>query len=91
MADVDYLWFEIGAFFEVDIFILDCLHISVKDDIVNLSEVIYSCMSTTELQPFNWETVISAIERMQSCDFFSGKEKANQIREHILKGKNIVR
>ena len=87
LADVDYLWDEIGIFFGVDHFILDNLHISLKDDIVKLSEVIYSCVSTTELLPFTWETVISVIEKLQRFTSISDRRKVDQIHEHILKGK----
>lgn len=89
LADIDYLWLDIGGVFNVDDITLYELSKSVKDDIVKLSEVIYSCVSTTKLQPFTWEIVISAIEKMENCRAFISKEKADQIREHILKGKEI--
>lgn len=91
LADVDYLWDKIGIVFGVDHFILDNLHISLKDDIVKLSEVIYSCVSTTELLPFTWETVISAIETLQRFTSTSDRRKVDKIHEHILKGKKYCK
>ena len=90
LADVDYLWFEIGVFFGVDYFILEDLRISIKDDIVKLSEVIYSCVSTTNLLPFTWETVIPVIKQIQTCTSTSDKRKVDQILEHILKGNKEI-
>ena len=82
LADISHLWQEIGLSLNVTDNVLGGLKHSLESNAVKLSEVIHSWLTTTEP---SWETVIDAIED----SIVNNTKKANEIRQHLTKGKLI--
>ena len=86
MADISNLWYEIGLSLKVSHDILDDLMSSAKNRKYKLVQVIYSWLTTTESYLVTWETVIAAIK----SPVVDNKKKANEIHQHLTKGKYIT-
>ena len=86
MADISNLWYEIGLSLKVSHDILDDLMSSAKNRKYKLVQVIYSWLTTTESYLVTWETVIDAIK----SPVVDNKKKANEIHQHLTKGKYIT-
>ena len=85
LADISNLWREIGSSLKVPHNILDGLKRNQESDAIKLSQVIHSWSSTTESHLVTWETVINAIKG----PVVNNNKKANEIHEHLTKGKMI--
>ena len=82
LADISNMWYEIGLSLKVPHSILDGLKRSQESNAVKLSEVIHSCLTTTES---TWETAIDAIKG----PIVNNNKKATEIQQHLTKGKLI--
>ena len=85
LADISNLWYEIGLSLKVPRNILNCLKRRQESDAIKLSEVIHSWLTTTESHLVTWETVIDAIKG----PIVNNIKKANEIHQHLTKGKLI--
>ena len=83
LADISNLWREIGLSLKVPHDILDGLRRNQESNAVKLSEVIHSCLTTTE--SLTWETVIDAIK----SPIVNNIKKATEICQHLTRGKLI--
>ena len=78
LADTCCKWYLIGKSFKVPTNTLQSIERSSNDDKIRLSKVIDE-WNATQLLPFTWETVISAMEN----NLVNNKKKANEIRKHL--------
>ena len=85
LADISYLWPEIGLSFNVSDSVLGGLKHSQERNTVKLAEVIDSWLTTTEPHLVTWETVITAIKG----PIVNQMRKANELRQYLTKGKLI--
>ena len=81
LACIDFQWYEIGLVLKVDRRILEGLRTKLDSNIVKLSDVIYSWITTTESHLITWKTVIDAIEG----PVLENRQIANIIREQLAK------
>ena len=79
------MWYEIGISLKVPHSIFDGLMSSTKNKKYKLAQVIYNWLTTTESHLLTWETVIDAIKG----PIVNNIKKANEIRQHLTKGKMI--
>ena len=77
------MWYEIGLSLKVPHNILYGLKSNPDSNVIKLSEVIHSWLTTTESHLVTWETVIAAIE----SPIVNNTKKATEIHEHLTRGK----
>ena len=77
------MWYEVGLAFDVPCNILDGLKLSNDSNTVKLSKVIDTWITTNEACCVTWDKVISVI----SGPIVSNKNKADEIRDYLAKGK----
>ena len=85
LADISNLWHEIGLSLKVPHSILDGLKRSQDSDVIKLSEVIQSWLTTAESHLVTWETVIGSIK----SPIVNNNKKDTEIRQHLTRGKLI--
>ena len=85
LADISNFWHDIGLSLNVSHDILDDLMSSPKNRKYKLDQVIYTWLTTTESHLVTWETVIDAIKG----PIVKHIKKANEIQQHLTKGKLI--
>ena len=78
LSDIDDKWHEIGLSLNLPRNVLNGLKHSQDSNIVKLSEVIHTWLTTQSI-PVSWKTIITAIEGAIVKD----KTKANEIRKHL--------
>ena len=83
LADISNKWMEIGLAIGIPDSVLSGLQLSHESNILKLSRVLQSWMTTQSSSPVTWETIISAIEG----PIVNDKRKADEIRQHLGKQK----
>ena len=78
LSDIDDKWHEIGLSLNLPRNVLNGLKHSQDSNIVKLSEVIHSWLTTQSI-PVSWKTIITAIEGA----IVKNKAEANKIRKHL--------
>ena len=82
LADISNLWCEIGLSLAVSDNVLDSLKRSRESDVMKLSTVIDSWLTSTQSSLVTWETVITAIKN----PIVNHVQKANELYQHLTKG-----
>ena len=82
LAGISNLWRHIGLALPVSDRVLDSLDQRKDSDVIKLSIVIDSWLTSTRPSLVTWETVITAIQG----PIVNHVEKANEINQHLTKG-----
>ena len=85
LASISNLWHNIGLALSVSDRVLDNLDQRKDSDVIKLSIVIDSWLTSTRPSLVTWETVITAIQG----PIVNHVEKTNEIKQHLTKGNYI--